>query len=187
MCVVSTLAVVAEILREVAPRALTARAIVERAAGRLPTASRTPETVVRRDLALDLRRNGTSSIFCRIAPGEYLLRETFLAAHCNEPDDVEIHADADGTAGLLVIESSCDCLGYNDSEQLRFAWTGPRPEEVAASGMLFGRVPGDRWPYGPPSMHESCCNLFPHRGSPGGLFCDCAASAADDVENGVGA
>lgn len=67
------------------------------------------------------------------------------------------------------------------------AWTGPSPGETAPSGMLYGRVPGDRWPYGPPSAHESCCNLFPHRGSPGGLFCDCAASAADDVEHGIGA
>jgi DNA (cytosine-5)-methyltransferase 1 len=67
------------------------------------------------------------------------------------------------------------------------AWTGPREGETAPSGMLYGRVPGDRWPYGPPSAHEARCNLFPHRGSPGGLFCDCAASAADDVAYGVGA
>jgi len=52
-------------------------------------------------------------------------------------------------------------------------WTGPRPDEVAPSGMLLGRVPGDRWPHGPPDAHETACNLFPHRGSPGGLFCDC--------------
>lgn len=67
------------------------------------------------------------------------------------------------------------------------AWTGPREGETAPSGMLYGRVPSERWPYGPPSAHEDCCNLFPHRGSPGGLFCDCAASAADDVDYGVGA
>ena len=65
------------------------------------------------------------------------------------------------------------------------AWTGPREGETAPSGMLFGRVPGERWPYGPPSTHEPRCNLFPHRGSPGGLFCDCATSAIDDVEHGV--
>jgi hypothetical protein len=64
-------------------------------------------------------------------------------------------------------------------------WIGPRPDEVAPSGMLLGRVPGERWPYGPPSAHESGCNLFPRRGSPGGLFCDCAASAADGVDHGV--
>ena len=68
-----------------------------------------------------------------------------------------------------------------------FRWTGPREGETAPSGMLYGRVPAERWPYGPPSAHEARCNLFPHRGSPGGLFCDCAASAADDVEYGVGA
>lgn len=66
------------------------------------------------------------------------------------------------------------------------AWTGPHDHEVAPSGMLYGRVPDERWPYGPPSAHQKYCNLFPRRGSPGGLFCDCAASAADDVEYGVG-
>lgn len=65
------------------------------------------------------------------------------------------------------------------------AWTGPREGEITPTGLLYGRLPGERWPYGPPSAHEGCCNLFPHRGSPGGLFCDCAASAADDIESGV--
>lgn len=62
---------------------------------------------------------------------------------------------------------------------VELAWTGPRPDEVAP-------IPGDRWPYGPPSHHEAVCNLFPHLSSPGGLFCDCKASAADDVEYGEG-
>jgi hypothetical protein len=53
--------------------------------------------------------------------------------------------------------------------------------------MLLARVPPERWPYGPPDAHETGCNLFPHPGNEGGLFCDCAASAADDVENGIGA
>lgn len=61
--------------------------------------------------------------------------------------------------------------------QLSTAWTGPLPGETAPSGLLYGRVPGDRWPHGPPSAHAPACNLFPHRGSPGGLYCDCAASA----------
>jgi hypothetical protein len=72
----------------------------------------------------------------------------------------------------------------SEHEQIH-AWTGPRDGETAPSGMLLGRVPGERWPYGPPAAHEPCCNLFPRNGSPGGLFCDCAASAADDVEQGV--
>ena len=78
-------------------------------------------------------------------------------------------------------------IGEQPAVVLPWTWTGPREGETARSGMLFGRVPGERWPYGPPSAHESCCNLFTHRGgSPGGLFCDCAASAADDIEYGVG-
>ncbi len=74
-----------------------------------------------------------------------------------------------------------------DEQPAAPGWTGPLANEVAPSGMLFGRVPGDRWPYGPPPAHEPACNLFPHRGSPGGLFCDCAASAADAMDQGVSA
>lgn len=70
-------------------------------------------------------------------------------------------------------------------EPAPIAWTGPRAGETAPSGMLYGRVPGDRWPYGPPNDHQPICNLFPQRGSPGGLFCDCALSAVDDVAHGV--
>src|SRR5271170_5385264 len=63
---VSTLDVVAEVLREVAPRALNARQIVSLAAGRLPTASRTPETVVSRDLAVELKHADGRSRFLRV-------------------------------------------------------------------------------------------------------------------------
>lgn len=82
----STLAVVAEILREVAPRALNPRQIVEMAVGRLPTASRTPETVVSRDLALEVKRNEERSRFLRAAPGEYLLKEALPTAFFNDTD-----------------------------------------------------------------------------------------------------
>lgn len=65
-------------------------------------------------------------------------------------------------------------------------WTGPVTDDLTGSGsVLRWIVPGERWPYGPPSAHEKCCNLFPRRGSPGGLFCDCAASAADGLDQGV--
>lgn len=85
------------------------------------------------------------------------------------------------------VSQASPALAASPDAELSIAlrWTGPREGETAPSGMLYGRVPGERWPYGPPSAHEPGCNLFPYRGSPGGLFCDCAASAEDDTEFGV--
>ena len=80
----STLAVVSEVLREVAPRALKAWQIVELAGDRLPTASRTPETVVSRDLAIDVKNRGASSRFLRVERGEFLLKEALPTAFYND-------------------------------------------------------------------------------------------------------
>src|ERR1700675_1938401 len=79
----STLWVVAEILREGAPRALKARQIADLAGSRLPTASKTPETVVSRDLALDVRDHGASSRFLRVGRGEFVLKEALPTALYN--------------------------------------------------------------------------------------------------------
>jgi len=88
---VSTLDAVAEILREVAPRALKAREIAELAVGRLPTASRTPETVVSRDLAIDVRDHGVSSRFLRVDRGAFVLKEALpTALYC----DIDSFANA---------------------------------------------------------------------------------------------
>jgi len=73
----STLAVVEEILRETASP-MSVREIVQRAGVRLPSKSKTPDTVVARDLAMDIKRQGTSSRFVRAAPGRYTLREIFV-------------------------------------------------------------------------------------------------------------
>ena len=70
----STLNVVEEILRE-RHVPMVVREIVEVAGMRLPTKSKTPDTVVARDLAMDIKRHGAESKFCRIAPGKYTLRE----------------------------------------------------------------------------------------------------------------
>lgn len=61
-------------------------------------------------------------------------------------------------------------------------WTGPKRGDVdpMAPDVLLVPVPGDRWPYGPPVRHQDICLL-----KSGGLFCDCAASAADDSEWGM--
>lgn len=82
----STLDVVAEVLREAAPRALKAREIAQLAGVRLPTTSRTPETVVSRDLALDVRDRGSASRFLRVGRGEFVLKEALQTAFYNEID-----------------------------------------------------------------------------------------------------
>jgi hypothetical protein len=69
----STLAVVEEILRETAVP-MSVREIVERAGARLPSKSKTPDTVVARDLSMDIKRKGETSLFCRTSPGRYTLR-----------------------------------------------------------------------------------------------------------------
>ena len=59
-------------------------------------------------------------------------------------------------------------------------WTGPNAEDLMGDGVTLLRpVPPERWPFGLPDEHESCCVL--HRGA---LFCDCKASAADAPEFG---
>src|SRR5580698_5601815 len=73
MTVMSTLAVVEEILRETAVP-MSVREIVERAGARLPSKSKTPDTVVARDLSMDIKKKGETSLFTRTSPGRYTLR-----------------------------------------------------------------------------------------------------------------
>ena len=54
---------------------LTVRQIVARAGGRLPTAAKRPESVVARDLAVNLRRLGHHSPFARTGRGLFTLRD----------------------------------------------------------------------------------------------------------------
>jgi hypothetical protein len=53
---------------------MSVREIVERAGARLPSKSKTPDTVVARDLSMDIKRKGETSLFCRTSPGRYTLR-----------------------------------------------------------------------------------------------------------------
>ena len=69
----STLSVVEEVLRERGVP-MVVREIVEAAGERLPTKSRTPDTVVARDLSMDIKRRGSDSLFIRTSPGKYTLR-----------------------------------------------------------------------------------------------------------------
>ncbi len=79
----TTLAVVEEILRETAVP-MSVREIVERSGVRLPSKSKTPDTVVARDLSMDLKRKGESSLFVRTSPGRYTLRALASATQSNE-------------------------------------------------------------------------------------------------------
>src|SRR5579862_8440768 len=79
----STLAVVEEILRETAVP-MSVREIVERAGARLPSKSKTPDTVVARDLSMDIKKKGDSSLFVRTSPGRYTLHA--LASHSDHSD-----------------------------------------------------------------------------------------------------
>lgn len=74
----STLAVVEEILRETAVP-MSVREIVERAGVRLPSKSKTPDTVVARDLSMDIKKKGEGSLFIRTSPGRYTLRTLAVA------------------------------------------------------------------------------------------------------------
>lgn len=82
----STLAVVEEILRETAVP-MSVREIVERAGVRLPSKSKTPDTVVARDLSMDIKRKGEVSLFVRTSPGRYTLR-TLVATTLTAPATV---------------------------------------------------------------------------------------------------
>ena len=73
----STLAVVEAILRNAAVP-LSVREIVERAGDTLPTKSKTPDTVVARDLSMDIKKKGEGSLFMRTSPGRYAIREQVL-------------------------------------------------------------------------------------------------------------
>ncbi len=70
----STLIVVEKILREAATP-LSVKDIVARAGAELPTKSKTPDTVVARDLSMDIKRKGEGSLFVRTSPGRYAMRE----------------------------------------------------------------------------------------------------------------
>ena len=70
----STLAVVEQIMRQT-KTPMAVRDIVEIAGDVLPTRSKTPDTVVARDLSMDIKKHGEESRFIRTAPGRYTMRE----------------------------------------------------------------------------------------------------------------
>jgi len=98
----STLAVVEEILRETTIP-MSVREIVEHAGSRLPSKSKTPDTVVARDLSMDLKKKGEGSIFIRTSPGRYTLRELALRA-----GTAPVTASTDATVPVLASAMRAD-------------------------------------------------------------------------------
>ena len=91
----STLLVVEEVLRARGVP-MVVREIVQEAAERLPTKSKTPDTVVARDLAMDIKRHGEDSKFARVAPGRYTLRELVLAMQAPPVSEATVAASGGG-------------------------------------------------------------------------------------------
>ena len=83
----STLAIVEQILRDT-HTPLSVREIVERAGASLPTKSKTPDTVVARDLSMDIKKKGESSLFIRTSPGRYTMRDSWISQQQNPPSSV---------------------------------------------------------------------------------------------------
>jgi len=94
----STLAVVEEILRETAVP-MSVREIVERAGVRLPSKSKTPDTVVARDLSMDIKRKGEGSLFVRTSPGRYTLRAIAATLPASAYTNTTASADRAAAAG----------------------------------------------------------------------------------------
>lgn len=100
----STLVVVEEVLREKGTP-MVVREIVQAAGERLPSKSKTPDTVVARDLAMDIKRNGLASKFTRVSPGKYTLRELVVGPIDNL--DVGMHlAQAPQGSTLPIADAS---------------------------------------------------------------------------------
>ena len=102
----STLAVVEEILRETA-LPMSVREIVERAGSRLPSKSKTPDTVVARDLSMDIKKKGDGSQFVRTSPGRYTLREL---ARSQQPTSTLAGAGMPVTDAVPVIVSAASAM-----------------------------------------------------------------------------
>jgi hypothetical protein len=95
----STLAVVEEILRETAVP-MSVREIVERAGVRLPSKSKTPDTVVARDLSMDIKKKGEGSLFVRTSPGRYTLR---TLASASTPIGVDARTSTPATTSMSAL------------------------------------------------------------------------------------
>jgi len=124
----STLAVVEEILRETAVP-MSVREIVERAGARLPSKSKTPDTVVARDLSMDIKKKGDSSLFARTSPGRYTLRTLAGAAG--------VTLASDGAVLRPAAAAPSPMSALTQRKPAVSAPAGPRPRESDVQGGGF--------------------------------------------------
>jgi hypothetical protein len=135
--VMSTLAVVEEMLRETAVP-MSVREIVERAGARLPSKSKTPDTVVARDLSMDIKKKGEASLFIRTSPGRYTLRA--LAAHAAPASNPAASAPDEAPASEARDVSP---LGVARSAQPMAALPARKPAVAAPASPARVRTEGD--------------------------------------------
>src|SRR5262245_56021968 len=112
----STLAVVEEILRETAVP-MSVREIVERAGVRLPSKSKTPDTVVARDLSMDIKKKGDASLFVRTSPGRYTLRA--LAANSTDLRMADVKSIAPGGQARKPAQAATSTTPPGDARRVR--------------------------------------------------------------------
>lgn len=75
---------------------MSVRQIVEQAGTELPTRSKTPMTVVARDLAMDIKNKGEGSAFVRTAPGRFTLRALLAERNASASEGEGLaHADVE--------------------------------------------------------------------------------------------
>ncbi len=91
---------------------MTVREIVEVGGAELPTRSKTPTTVVARDLAMDIKHKGEASAYIRTSPGRFTLRELV------RDDVVLVHAAAPEPAPMTFIAQPSRVERVLDNVQL---------------------------------------------------------------------
>jgi hypothetical protein len=85
---------------------MSVREIVERAGARLPSKSKTPDTVVARDLSMDIKKKGETSLFVRTSPGRYTLR-----ALASQTGDARASAQVDRMQGGTLARKPAAAAG----------------------------------------------------------------------------
>ncbi|MEZ4366068.1 MAG: HTH domain-containing protein [Kofleriaceae bacterium] len=131
----STLAVVEDVLRETGVP-MTVKEIVAHAGARLPSKSKTPDTVVARDLSMDLKKRGEASKFLRPSPGQYTLR-CFAAA---SPVAGSLAAGQPAAAGSSAAASAATpAAGASATPVLSSAMRHERAPTLAARAAGAGR------------------------------------------------
>lgn len=115
----STLAVVEEILRETSVP-MSVREIVEHAGVRLPSKSKTPDTVVARDLSMDIKKKGEASLFVRSSPGRYTLRAiASIGAVTSAPAPTDLRPQSTQTTPMSALSQRKPAVAANPAPRAR--------------------------------------------------------------------